>query len=61
MANKDQFFKVYSNLPINLRQEIILLLPEVGPITWQVSYLEISHDTKLGQTILEKLTELKFI
>jgi len=61
MANKDQFFKVYSNLPINLRQEIILVLPEVGPITWQVSYLEISSDTKLGQTILEKLTELKFI
>ncbi len=61
MINKERFFKVYSNLPINLRHEIILVLPEIGPITWQVSYLEISNDTKLGRTILEKLSQLQII
>ncbi|MCL4374610.1 hypothetical protein M1523_01975 [Patescibacteria group bacterium] len=61
MVNKERFFKVYSNLPVNLRQEIILVLPEVGPVTWQVGYLEISAETKLGEKILEKLIQLKIV
>ena len=58
---KDKFFKVYANLPINLRDEIILVLPERGPITWNVAYLEISNDTELGNKILQKLAELKIL
>ncbi len=60
MENKDRFLKVYSNLPINLRNEVILVLPE-GPITWNVAFLEISSETELGGTILKKLIELKII
>lgn len=58
---KDRFFKVYANLPINLRDEIVLVLPEKGPITWNVAYLEISNDTELGNEILQKLIELKIL
>jgi len=58
---KEQFFKVYSNLPINLREEIVLVLPERGPITWNVAYLEINNDTELGKEILKRLMELKII
>ena len=58
---KDKFFKVYANLPINLREEIVLVLPEKGPITWNVAYLEISSDTQLGNEILQKLIELKIL
>lgn len=58
---KDQFFKVYANLPLNLRPEIVLVLPERGPITWNVAYTEINNDTKLGEVILQKLKELKII
>jgi len=32
-----------------------------GPITWEVAYREINADTKLGEKILEKLVDLKFI
>lgn len=58
---KDKFFKVYANLPINLREEIVLVLSQKGPITWNVAYLEISNDTDLGKEILQKLVELNII
>ena len=58
---KERFFKVYANLPINLRREIVLVLPEKGPITWNVAYLEINNDTSLGEEILQKLIDLKII
>jgi len=61
MENKDRFFKVYSNLPINLRNEVILVLPDKGPITWNVAFLEINNETELGEIILKKLVELKII
>jgi len=60
MNVKDKFFKVYANLPLNIRQEIIIVINE-EPISWQVAYLEISNDTKLGKIILEKLTALEVI
>ncbi len=61
MEGKDRFIKVYSNLPINLRNEVILVLPTIGPITWNVASLEINGETEIGQTIINKLIELKII
>lgn len=61
MKNKEQFMRIYANLPINIRNEIIAVVSDVGPLTWNVAYLEISNDTKLGKTILEKLSILKII
>ena len=58
---KDSFMKVFSNLPINLRKEVILVLKPEGPITWEVAYLEIKQDTKLGKQILEKLSDMEII
>ena len=49
MADKERFLKIYANLPVNLRSEIIAVLPDVGPITWNVAYLEISNDTELAK------------
>lgn len=60
---KDKFFKMYANLPINTRKEIVLDLgvENGGPITWEVAYREINGDTELGKDILQKLVNLKFI
>lgn len=58
---KELFLKIYANLPINIRDEIILVLPNKGPITWNIAYLEIKQDTKLGEEILKKLEELGII
>ena len=62
VMGKEKFFKVYANLPVNVREEVILVLPEAGgPITWNVAYLEVNGETVLGEKILSKLLELKII
>ena len=61
MENKDSFLKVYSNLPINLRNEVILVLPSIGSITWNVAALEVNDETELGKVIINRLIELKII
>lgn len=61
MKNKDRFLKVYANLPLNLRNEVVLVVIETGPVTWNVAYVEINNETKLGELIIEKLIELKII
>lgn len=58
---RERFLQIYANLPINLRDEIILVLPHIGPITWNIAYLEVKSDTKLSKDILQKLVELKII
>lgn len=59
--HRDSFFRFYANLPIGIRREVVLDLPEQGPITWEVAYREIKENTELGKIILQKLVELGFI
>jgi len=59
--SKENFLKVYANLPLNIRKEIILVLDDIGPITWDVAFLEVSNNTRLGTIILKKLIDMKII
>ena len=59
--HRDSFFRFYANLPIGIRREVVLDLPERGPITWEVAYREINENSELGKVILQKLVELGFI
>lgn len=56
----DRFMKVYSNLPFKVRDEIVLVIDD-KPITWNVAYNEIKHNTKKGEDIIKKLVELGVI
>lgn len=58
--SSEKFMKVYSNLPLNLRKDIVIVIDK-EPITWNVAYLEIKGKTKKGMAILKKLEELKII
>ena len=58
---KEQFLKVYANLPLGVRKEIILVLANHGPITWDVAYVEVTNDTALSKIILIRLQELEII
>lgn len=58
---RERFLKIYANLPINLREEIILVLPDKGSITWNIAYLEVKNQTELSEEILKKLNELNII
>jgi len=60
MSKKEKFYKAYSNLPLNLRSEIVIVIDN-QPISWKVVKLEIDNNTKLGDTILEKLEALRII
>jgi len=54
---KSRFIKVYSNLPLGIRKEIIILLDD-KPISWDVAYSEIKNNTKKAKEILKKLKQL---
>ncbi|MBI4098850.1 MAG: hypothetical protein HY437_02365, partial [Candidatus Magasanikbacteria bacterium] len=54
-GQKEKFLQIYANLPLGLRQEIILVLEDGKPITWNVVFVEVESDTPLGKVILEKL------
>lgn len=62
--SKDVFIKVYSNLPLNVRREVVAVVEfngEETPVSWDVAYKEIRNETALGKEILKKLTELEII
>lgn len=60
MNKKDRFYKVYNNLPLNLREEVIVVVKE-DAITWRLAKLYIDENTKLGEEILERLIRYGFI
>ena len=60
-GSREKFLKIYANLPLGIRQEIILVLEEKGPITWDVAFIEVDNDTELSKIILEKLEKLQII
>lgn len=60
MVKKEKFYKVYNNLPLSLRDEIIIVIGN-EPISWKVAKLEIDNNTELSETILGKLEALKII
>ncbi len=57
---KEKFLKIYANLPLGVREEIILVIDK-KPITWNAAYLEVNNDTKYSQVTLKKLEELKIL
>ena len=60
MGNKDNFLKVYANLPPPEREQVIAIIDN-KPYSWNVAYNEISSNTKLGEKILKKIEELKIL
>jgi len=61
---KAKFLQIYSNLPINERKNVIIVLEkdkEKQPISWDVAYIEIDKETELGDKILKKLIKLDLI
>lgn len=60
MTLKDRFYKIYGNLPLITREEIILVVGGEG-ISWKVAKLYIDQDSPLAKEILEKLAELGVI
>lgn len=60
MDKKQRFYKVYSNLPLGLREELVAVVDK-EPISWCVAKLEIDENTKKGEEILDQLIRLEII
>jgi len=60
MELKERFYKAYNNLPLGLREEIILVIND-EPITWKVARLEVDNNTSLSKEIVEKLAAMEII
>jgi hypothetical protein len=58
---KEDFLKTYANIPLNLRNNIILVLDDGRPMSWDVAYFEVKNDTELSKEILANLKELDLI
>jgi hypothetical protein len=58
---RDIFLRIYANLPLGARQEVIAVLDPEGPVSWEAAYLEIKNKTAKGDVILQKLTDTKII
>jgi hypothetical protein len=54
------FMKVYSNLPLNVRDDIVLVLHD-EPVSWRVAHFEIKNDSEKAAEILESLKKLELI
>ena len=60
MKEKQDFFKIYSNIPIEERKNVVVVTDE-QPISWSLAYQEIKNETELGEKIFKILKELDII
>ena len=61
LNSREKFIKMYANLPIPVRNEIIYIDEDKKPVTWNVAYIEINQSTPLGNAILKHLESLKVL
>ena len=54
MDRNSHFLKIYANLPLSQRNEIIVVL-DGEEMTWNAAKIEIANDTEKGKEILDKL------
>ena len=61
LGSREKFLKIYANLPLSVRSEIIAVLADGKPITWDAAFLEVDNNTEQSIIILEKLEKLGLI
>ena len=62
MDKKQRFLQVYSTLPLGVRKEIVAVLAgPIGPVSWEVAYIEVENDSPLGLEVLERLASMQII
>ncbi|MFA5433696.1 MAG: hypothetical protein WC319_12625 [Candidatus Paceibacterota bacterium] len=59
--NREKFLKIYANLPIGVREEIIITLDDGKTVSWNAAFFEVENRTALSEIILEKLEKVKII
>lgn len=60
MDLKAKFLKVYANLPLGVREEVVIVI-DGEPLSWKVAQLEVEQNTKKGEEILVNLNKLQIL
>ncbi len=60
MGLPERFLKIYANLPLALRKEIIIVMDK-EPMTWNAVYVEVFNKNQKSEVILKKLEKLNII
>ena len=55
-----KFLSIYPNLPVPERSQVIVIINN-EPCSWNVVYVEVKNNTKLGIRMLEKMHKLELI
>ena len=56
-----KFYKVYANLPINLRSSEIVAVVDNEPMTFNVIKLELDGKTEMGYKALQNMIDMEII
>lgn len=57
---KARFLKIYANIPLNLRNEIVVVIDD-QPLSWNAAKIEIENDTSVAKQILDKLVKMQIL
>ncbi len=60
MDLKAKFLKVYANLPLGVREEVVIVIGG-EPLSWKAAQLEVEQNTQKGKEILEQLNKLQIL
>ncbi|KKU87478.1 MAG: hypothetical protein UY17_C0017G0005 [Candidatus Beckwithbacteria bacterium GW2011_GWC2_47_9] len=60
MDKRTKFLKVYANLPLGERSEVVVVVDN-EPLSWNAAHLEVEQNTPTGKKILEILTKLEIL
>jgi len=61
IKDRARFFRIYANLPFNIRNSEIIAVVGGEPFTWNAARIEVENNTRKGEEILEKLIKLQII
>ncbi len=63
LAPRENFLKIYANLPTQAREEIIYITQDENkrPYTWNSAYIEVLNNSQLAELILSNLDKLGII
>ena len=60
MTAKEDFFNVYSSIPLKERKNTVVVI-DGQPISWILAFQEIKNNTLQGKKILKILNDLEII
>ena len=60
-SKRDNFLRIFANIPEKIRSEDIIAVVNDMPYTWNAAAIEVKNETALGKEILKELEKVGII